>query len=213
MLRDKIKSCSECGKKILDFGFDKNNPIYKIMKERNLCYECAYWLDFIENPPECLEIISGKCYQVFPEQQKTPMKILGSGGKMHYLLRRNGEIEKSNDVWFVSEIPQKYRDRLKDTAWWVEKRVYFKLRRLPFKCWSKGCMDRYYCYRYDYRREFNENGPFNIPPKEWIKGSEHCKEFVDILEIHDYDEYFSIDDILNDDSQFLKKQLNTKENE
>ncbi len=201
-IRDTISFCSECGKRILNYGYDDSNPIYKIMKERDIRYECAYWPNFIANPPEHLEIIGGKCYQVLPEQQKTPMKTLGSEGRMHYLLRKNGEIEKSNDVWLLSEVPLKHRDELKDTAWWITKRGYFKLKRLPFQCWSKGCMDRYHCFRYDYRREFNKEGPFNIPPKDWIVGEEHCKEFVNILDIRDYDEYFSIDDILNDDKQF-----------
>lgn len=201
-IRDHIAFCKVCGKRILDFGFEDDNPIYKKMKGSGMCYECAYWADFIEHKPECLEVIDGKCYQFLPPQKRDVGKILGMGGKMRYIMRRNGGLAKSNDVWFIADVPYKYRDKLPDTAWWTTSRVYRLLTMHPFVCKSKACLDRYRCFRFDYRREFTEDGPYNIPSGEWVVGDEHCSMFVDLLDIKHYDQYVDINDILFDEKQF-----------
>ena len=195
-VRDGIRRCSSCGKRILDFGFVDDSPIYKLMSESGMCYECAYWKDFIENKPDNLEIIEGKCYHFLREQYKTPMMTLGMEGKMRYILRRNGDVAKSNDVWLINEVPLKYRDQLPNTAWWIKSRAYYKLERWDFKCRSKACMDRYHCYRFDYKNELGKE-PYNFPPLDWITGDEHCRDFVNLLDIRGYDRYYDINDILS----------------
>lgn len=198
-------SCSICGKRILNMGFDERNPIYKIMKSEGICYECAYWRDIIAHRPENFEVIDGKCYQFNPTPtwvQKTPFRMLGSDGKKFYIVRKDGTYARSNDVWFIADVPKDFRDQLPDTAWLTTARVYDRLERGVFACKSRACMDRYHCYRFDYRNEFTEDGPFNIPPKEWITGDEQCREFINLLDFKNYDEYVSVSDIIDDEKSF-----------
>lgn len=195
--------CKKCGKKFFHFGITEFDPVCKRMMREQICWECAWWERVINHPPENMEIVGNQCYQVFPfvskEEQSIGM-ILGSKGKRYYLLKKNGDCIRSNDVWWIGEIPWRFQSQLKPTGWWTTIRYYNSLKRSHHHCHARACMERYYCYRYEYQIEFDGNIK-PMPPYDWIIGGEHCPAFLSLFDIKDYDGYVRPSDIINDKQQ------------
>lgn len=195
--------CSKCGKSYFSFNMYTNSEIYHLMESENICWECAYWKRFIAVPPEHLEVIGNKCYQILPfVDSPTIYQILGGNGEIRYFLRRNGICEKVNDIWWLNTIPWQYQQELKPTGWWVSKRFYDRAKRVKKTCTARGCLDRYHCYRYLYQQEFDKE-PYNKVPLDWIVGNEHCPAFLPLREIKDFDEYVKPSDIIDENSVAL----------
>ena len=203
-------TCKKCGKRFFHFGITEFDPICKRMMREKICWECAWWEWVINHPLDHMEIIGNQCYQVFPfidKEEQEVGTILGGKGKKHYLLRKDGSCIRSNDVWWIGEIPWRFQNDLPPTGWWVTRRYYESLSRSHHQCEARACMDRYNCYRYKYQIEFNGD-IYPAPPHDWIIGSEHCPAFLSLLDIKDYDEYVKLSDITNEN----EKVLNTKDN-
>lgn len=189
--RFEMLECSMCGRKYSTFAFDDSSRLFRIMQNRNVCYKCAFWQDIIDNRPEHLEIVRGIAYRFLPYQyERLPNYILGNGGRVMYILGRDGIAKKSNDVWEIGEVPQHFREKLPNTAYLVDKNIYTRSqRRVSLSCNKVGCFDRYHCYFYDYKQEY-ETGPYNKVPKDWTVGGEKCPTFINICKIPDYEDYF-----------------------
>lgn len=201
ILRTKYK-CSRCGKTVFPFGMSDSKGVSRLMKEKHICWECAYWEIFLQDHPPNLEVIGNNCYQVFPFIDKEKLRveqILGSKGKTYYILKKNGECIRSNDVWWINTIPWQYQSQFPPTAWWVNKKFWESMERSKHKCKAVGCMDRYHCYRYQYQLEFDKE-PYNHVPRSWIVGSEHCPAFLPLTDIKYYDEYVKPEDIIDESS-------------
>lgn len=195
--------CKKCGKKFFHFGITEFNPVCKRMMKERICWECAWWERIISHPPENMEIVGNQCYQVFPfvnKEERPVGTILGGKGRRHYLLKKNGDCIRSNDVWWIGEIPWRFQSQLKPTGWWTTLRYYSSLKRSHRHCHARACMDRYYCYRYEYKIEFDGDIKA-MPPHDWIIGGEHCPAFLSLFDIKDYDEYVRPSDIINDKQQ------------
>lgn len=193
-------NCKQCGKQEYAFNLDDKDHICITIQKRHICWECAYWEWFLKNIPDNLEIIGNRCYQILTFVEDTNFKqILGGNGKTKYLLKKNGECIKSNDIWWLNIIPPKYQDILPPTGWWTTKRVYNSIHRSKHQCVAKGCLDRYHCYRYKYQIEF-DNGPYNKIPRNWVVGDERCPAFIPLNEIIGYDEYVKPSDIIDESS-------------
>lgn len=196
------RTCKKCGKEFFFFNIAEYMPICKKMVKEHLCWECAWWENFMKSPPKYLEIVGDQCYQVYPyvpKEEDTQDAILGGQGKTRYLLKKNGDCIMSNDVWWIASIPQKYQLQLPPTGWWTTQHYYNSLNRSSRRCIAKNCMDRYHCYRYNYQREFYDP-PTVYPPHDWNVGDEHCPAFLPLKEIKDYDEYVKPSDIIDKSS-------------
>lgn len=200
------RTCKRCGKNYFTFNLSQSGDVPKIMKEKKICWECAYWEWFAKSPPEHLEIIGNKCYQIFPfVETDSIFQILGGRGKIKYLLKRDGTCQKVNDIWWLNTIPWQYQQQpeLQPTGWWVTKRFYGKFIKMKKLCTAKGCLDRYHCYRYQYQQEFG-TPPYNYVPRDWIVGSERCPAFLPLKDIDGYDEYVKPSDIIDESSVICK---------
>ena len=176
--------CEKCGKKIRADCYNKSSGIYNRMLSESICYDCAYWLEMTDNMPETYEIVNGICYDFQPYCNKIKAKTanLGHNGKIFYILKNDGSVLMSNDVWNKGEVPAQYKDKLKDTAIFIPREIYEPLTRRRAVCENKGCYDRYHCFFYDFRIEY-DTGPFNKIPRDWIIGNEYCKAFANIAKI------------------------------
>lgn len=204
-------TCSKCGKSVFSFNMSEEFEICHLMLEEHLCWECAYWKRIAIAPPKNLEIINDKCYLVYPfidKESKEVEQILGGNGKTYYILKRTGECIRTNDIWLMAVIPMKYQTKLRPTGWWVNKKYYTSLERSRHKCYAKGCMDRYHCYRYQYQKEFGKE-PYNKVPLDWIVGNEHCPAFLPLTDIQGYDEYTNPSDL--SDKSSVNQHLNNYE--
>lgn len=195
--------CAKCGKMVYAFNCSEDNDVCHRMIRDGICWECAYWERFLIAPPKNLEIVGDRCYQIFPFVESPSVEQILGGNKIRYLLKKNGECVKTNDWWWLNVIPYKYQERFQPTGWWVTKGFYKKMERSKHKCKAKGCLDRYHCYRYQYRLEFDKE-PYNKPPRDWIVGDEHCPAFLPTRDIKDFDEYVKPSDIIDESSVDLK---------
>lgn len=188
----KATKCQICGKRFWAHGWEMT-PLATYAKGHSLCIECAKWQHLSENRPENMEVIDGVAYDVQPYIKKEYGMHLGGNGELKCLVHADGTSRVSNDVWVIGKIPERFLELFPQTAWWTKPKYAKRLQRGVLHCKGRMCYDRYHCFRYDYTQEF-ENGPYNIPPKEHIVGSEHCREFINIQDITNYP-YFNIEDI------------------
>lgn len=204
ILRTKY-NCKRCGKPVFSWNANAESLVVQNMDAQQICWDCSYWELMSDMPPDNIEIIGDKCYQIFPYHEASPEEITG-GNKVRYLLKKDGSCIKTNDYWWVNTIPVKYQLQYPPTAWWVSKHFYEQLLRSQHQCEARGCLDRYRCFRYKYQMEF-ETGPYNKVPLDWVPGGEHCPAFTPLIEIENYTEYVSVSDII-DESSFVSDQQN-----
>lgn len=170
--------CVYCGAPINIKDFDKKSPVPQIMARERLCFTCAFWKEKIENPHPDREIVNGFHYVINPWLYSRGF-FQGFGGKSMYLLRNNGTVTRSNNVWCQGEIPERFRSQLPNTARFITRRAYDKIKNnIYFTCNKKGCWDRYHCYFYDPEQE-KANGAWNTIPDNYVVGSEGCELFLD----------------------------------
>ena len=184
-----IGRCNCCGIKILLHGYDSQDRLNRIMRQRNICYECAYWQDIIDYPPEYLEVINNRCLRIHPvADKKDKTLILGGKGKMRYFMRPDKSLVQSNDIWTIGIIPDRFLNKFQPTVVEITLKAYRQLKRTTKICNARACLDRYHCFRYTTDLEKGESGPYNSIPPKWKVGDEHCKFFINRK------------DILNDES-------------
>ncbi len=180
------RKCPCCNRLFWDFTSTADGHDFDKTWKGTLCNDCACWMEYIKSEKPHMEIIAGTCYDFLPPQYDWgPGDTLG-GGHMKYILKKDGSIKKSNDIWKIGEVPQRFRDVLQDTGWWITRRLFLRLRRGMFECGNKGCFDRYHCLRYNVKKEY-DGGPYNRIPRNWCVGDEKCPSFCNILEIENYD--------------------------
>lgn len=173
-----LKWCNCCGTKILFMGYDTGGRIGYLMDKKNICYECAFWQNIIDYPPEHYEIVGSKCLKIMPlVKDKDRSMILGGKGKRRFFMRPDLTVFVSNDVWNIGTIPVHLRGQLPPTAFEITKRAYATLTKNPKRCIARGCFDRYHCARYKIELE-DETGPFNKVPLSWKTGDERCRSFM-----------------------------------
>ena len=74
-------TCTKCGKKMYLLAHDPDSEICRLMKERQLCYDCAYWIHLASHPKEYMQIIAGIYYTFYPPVSKRKLgEMLGGRG-------------------------------------------------------------------------------------------------------------------------------------
>ena len=165
-------------------GFNDDDRITMRMDKEKICYECAYWKNLIDYPLPHMEIVGNKCMRVLPEVPKRDKSmLLGGKGKLRYFVRTDFSLVRSNDVWSIGVVPERFRKQLPKTMSEVTKNVYLKIQKNGHKCSARGCFDRYNCFRYNLELEKDHTGAFNKVPPTWKVGNEKCKDFINLTEI------------------------------
>lgn len=181
-----IVSCSCCGIKTVLCGYDLQDRISRIMKQKRMCYECAFWQDIIDYPPEYLEVIGKRCLRIHPvADKKDKTLILGGKGKMRYFMRPDKSLLQSNDIWTIGTIPDRFLDKFQPTVVEITQKAYRQLKRTNKECNARACFDRYHCFRYNINQEHDGIGPYNSIPPKWNVGDEHCGFFINRKDILD----------------------------
>lgn len=170
--------CSICGQPININDFDLHQHLPKMMLAEHLCYQCAFWIDKARNPDPNREIIEGNHY-IFKPFKEEKTYFMGMRGHKLYIMKTDGTVKCSNDVWHQGEIPERFRSIFPDTAKFIPWNLYCRLSsRQWFKCQRKGCYDRYHCYWYHPELTEPNGEAWNQIPNDWKIGGELCPNFV-----------------------------------
>lgn len=181
-LLNNVRYCKCCGAIILLYGYDSEHRLTRIMKQKGICYECAFWQELTAYPPEYLEVVNNRCLKIYPvADKKDKTLILGGKGKMRYFMRPDQSLFQSNDIWIIGTIPKRFLDKFQPTAIEITSKAYRQLKRTNKKCNARACLDRYHCFRYDVEQE--NNNPYNTIPPKWKVGDEHCGFFINRKDI------------------------------
>lgn len=184
LLADGVKVCNSCKRRFLMQGFIDNH-IVAAMERKCLCYECAYWLDLIKYPKDNAEIVGDQYFQIFPFVEKEDIDnnvILGGQGRVRYFMRPDMTVFRSNDIWLIGKIPERFQHKLPITALEISLLGFNKLKNNKRKCRSRSCMNRYSCMRYNIRLE-DDSAPFNSVPDNWNFDEEYCNSFINYNEV------------------------------
>lgn len=112
-------NCKECGK--IETAVGKNSKQGPHLKGLQICSSCDFWIEKVNmnktNPELRQVIIEGTHYIAGAEVEK-PGWGNGYSGEEFKILQNN-RIVTTNNLWCQGEIPERFRDRLKDNAEFV----------------------------------------------------------------------------------------------
>jgi len=100
------EKCNICGGDYRE-NYAEGEHLSKIL-ELHLCFTCAFWSLKVENPPAI--IIDGVGYSLGSGKQG------GMGGRRFDIKKNDGETITTNDLWTCGIIPERWREKLKDNA-------------------------------------------------------------------------------------------------
>lgn len=172
-------TCTYCGKQEdLQLFNTVQSPLVSKMREERLCFDCAYWIRWIENPEPDTIVVSHKLYK-----QVEPLRIVNlnqtRSSRMKFLIDiKNRRVYGCIGLILRGTIPSQFYNILPDKYKFITKDEYQRIYRFDAdKCLSKGCFDRYHCLWY--RPDIAEpNEPWNIIPDDYIIGGEQCPSFI-----------------------------------
>lgn len=137
---------------------------------RSLCYDCAMWDDAVRKMPAHHHIVDRQLIYFPPTREEN--------SKTQYLLTMQGEVHASNDFFIMGNVPALYRDRLPDTANFINWRLKRKIRgNRGFVCYKLGCWDRMNCmwFASDAQKDWN------VIPKGHKEGAEKCPIYINLI--------------------------------
>lgn len=109
--------CSSCGEPNFWMAYSKSKEADRMM-EAGECFTCAFW-EVRTRQPNPL-VIDNYVYSVGPEPRPNSNKSdLGMGGRRFDIELFDGRRFTTHNLWGGGEIPEKYRDRIPNTARFV----------------------------------------------------------------------------------------------
>lgn len=108
--------CKECGKLI---SARLVEPVRSEIIAQKLCHSCHFWTGKLPglNDPNVF-VVNGGMYKKYPDTNDKGFK--GFGGRLFKMLRPDGKIVESKNMWHSGTVPEIFRDRIKDNAVFVE---------------------------------------------------------------------------------------------
>lgn len=114
-----MHTCKECG--ILE----KNNygiKLAKQMEDNQLCFDCNFWYNLIAiNTEPNIVISNNHHYMIEPDKPKDYKGFLGFGGREFIIEFNDGRKVTTHNLGYQGEIPERFRDKLKNNAKFIKK--------------------------------------------------------------------------------------------
>lgn len=111
-----MMKCSICGKEFEKPAYGGN---YSTICSSE-CFRKAFWQEKVDRKDDYL-IIEGVCYYVGDENDKGSFR--GFSGRKFYIRKRNGQLLKTTNLWCQGDVPDEFRDELRDNAEFVREGV------------------------------------------------------------------------------------------
>lgn len=165
--------CKKCGRHCdLEF-FDHTAPMTKYMRQKGLCFHCAFW-DKFENEPEKYEVVGGNIYE-----HGSPLFMINTkSGKvrLRYFIGFDRKLKKLHFSRFIGKVPEGMD--IPDTGVFIAMSTFKRIENKEnYQCRAIGCYDRYHCLYYD-AAKMEPDDPWNKVPERHKVGSERCPTFI-----------------------------------
>jgi len=148
------------------------------MRAERLCFDCAYWKDYIDNPTPGTAIVSGALYVFEPSKKAVDRRCLHTKGITFAIDMCTRDIVYCISPVFKAKVSPAFAHLLSDQYRFISADTYFKIKEYcASDCKSKGCFDRYHCYWYNVE-EMERYGAWNKLPKGYVIGGEMCESFI-----------------------------------
>ena len=158
--------CSLCGAQENKSFYRSVNSISELIKKEYLCFSCAFWTDMINNPIRDGCIYKSCYYKALPTDD--PIK-----GLVCWVFEIKTHQVKQVKLVSYGKIPSNFLPALSNEYRVITQKTLEEIN--SSRCFSKGCLDRYTCMRYEL---WKEKRPFNKVPKNYIAGTEKCYQFI-----------------------------------
>ncbi len=180
-----IYQCSYCGKTVNLDQYESNRPFYKRMAQARVCFECEFWMRYVENPIPDTYIVSGKMMRFIPIHGWVHGNARRVEGMRFAYDMHTEEIVCNLERKVLGTVPPQFRELLPDDYRWITKNTYERIlfRQYEF-CDMKGCYDRYNCFWYN-AEKMEADGPWNQLPKNYKPGMELCESFINKNTMYD----------------------------
>lgn len=171
--------CTYCGKPedIEVFRLTKS-PLVSKMRAEKLCFECAYWKEWLNNREPDTIVINGQLFKMTNSLQQ-PNLIEARANNLQFIMAVDThKAFACKELILRGVIPSQFQTILPDEYKFITKAEYTSIYRFQAEmCLSKGCFDRYHCIWY--RADIAEpDEPWNTIPQNYKIGSELCPSFV-----------------------------------
>lgn len=109
-------TCSECGQ-VFHPSYVGNDQIGLALRKRGLCFIDDFWSKaHAEYLAGKRLVVDGQSYTIAPERSTDPASCKGHGGRRFRIQYPDGRVVESTNVWSQGPIPERWRDRMPDTA-------------------------------------------------------------------------------------------------
>lgn len=105
--------CKDCGAVNYSISFTPNCAEKKVIDAEGVCFTCAYWRVSIAKTHDT--VIAGRIYSV-GDVRRAPGPHNGMAGRRFDIEYFDGRTVTTHDLWAGSEVPERYRQHIPDTA-------------------------------------------------------------------------------------------------
>lgn len=172
-------TCSFCGKlEDLEVFRSTQTPLVTKMRAERLCFDCAYWQGWLDNPEPDTVIINGCLYKTTESFFRPNMRQASAKDLCFVIDANDNKAYACRGLVLRGTVPPQFYNVLPDQYKFITKEEYGRIFHYNAEmCISKGCFDRYHCIWY--RPDIAEpDEPWNTIPTDYIIGSENCPSFV-----------------------------------
>lgn len=156
------------------------------MWQERVCFDCAYWNNWLHYPEPNTIIVSGNLYHLDKPLEK-PSKIRLSQLKhcKYMLVVNTHDVYVCTGLTLRGRIPNAWKNILPNQYVFITRDEYYLISNYEAThCSSKGCFDRYHCFWYN--AQLTEPfGPWNVIPSDYRVGSEMCPSFINKHKLYD----------------------------
>lgn len=171
--------CTHCGKTVdLEAYRLTGSSLVAKMRSEQLCFDCAYWLQWLLNPETGVIVVNGAIYKM-TEDMWQPSAIQSRASDMKFIVN-----PATLDAYAVrglvlrGRIPKHFQTQIPNQYKFISRDTYHRFMGYEAEmCMLKGCFDRYHCVWYN-PAIAEPDGPWNTIPKNYQIGSEDCPSFI-----------------------------------
>lgn len=106
--------CNDCGAVNYSVSFTPNCPEKKLIDSDGVCFHCAYWRVRITRKHDT--VIAGRVYSIGDVRKPPNSPHAGMAGRRFDIEYFDGRRVTTHDLWGGSEVPERYRHVIPDTA-------------------------------------------------------------------------------------------------